>query len=142
MKFKVKVIGTYIIVLTAVIFLSVFTIIKARSSQSSIDFVRNKVSVSVAEMKQVKVDIIQIQQILTDASATGYLDGFDDAEEHFSNANKLLDNDILRKIDAGKPELSVLLKAIKIQMEAYYDVGKIMAHQYIDNDREAGKGFY
>jgi len=138
MKFKVKVIGTYIIVLTAVIFLSVFTIIKARSSQSSIDFVRNKVSVSVAEMKQVKLDIIQIQQILTDTSVTGYLDGFDDAEEHFINANKLLDNDILRKIDAGKPELAVSLKAIKIQMEAYYDVGKTMAHQYIDNGREAG----
>ncbi|RKX82100.1 MAG: hypothetical protein DRP58_10795, partial [Spirochaetes bacterium] len=83
-------------------------------------------------------DIIQIQQWLTDASATGYLDGFDLAEEYFIDANKLLDIDIERKHNLNMTDLEKSLKEVKVQLADYYEVGTKMAHQYIDNGREAG----
>jgi len=138
MKFKTKLVGTYIFIIVAVLFLSVFTIIKANSSKASANFILDKISVSLTRSKQVKVDIIQIQQWLTDASVTGYLDGFDTAEEYFQNANKLLDQDIEQKEKLGKEEISNNLKGIKVQLAEYYEVGTVMAHQYIDNGREVG----
>jgi len=138
MKFKTKFIGTYLIIIVAIAVLSVFTIIKVNIAKEHADFLRNKVRVSVSQIKQVKLDIIQIQQCLTDASATGYLDGFDLAEKYFIDANRLLDIDIERKHKLKVTDLEESLKAIKVQLADYYEVGTKMAHQYIDNGREAG----
>jgi len=140
MQLKTKVTLSYLIILLSVIFLTGFPIveIKTNGSQNSADYLRTKVSASMSEMKQVKVDIIQIQQWLTDASATAYLDGFDIAEEYFDDANRLLDKNIQREIEAEKIEIAEELKVLKKQMAVYYDVGKEMAHQYIDKGREAG----
>lgn len=138
MKLKTKVIGTYIVILAAVLFLSVFTLIKVTVSLGSVESIKNSISVSMSDMKQVKVDIIQIQQWLTDASASAYLDGFDIAEEYYNDANRLLDNEIQQKTETGSLELVKQLKDIQIQMKDYYEVGIKMAHIYIDIDREAG----
>lgn len=138
MKLKTKVIGTYIVILAAVLFLSVFTLIKVTVSLGSVESIKNSISVSMSDMKQVKVDIIQIQQWLTDPSASAYLDGFDIAEEYYNDANRLLDNEIQQKTETGSLELVKQLKDIQIQMKDYYEVGIKMAHIYIDIDREAG----
>ena len=138
MKFKTKFIGTYLFIIAAIAILSVFTIIKINIAKENADFLKNKVRVSVSQMKQIEVDIIQIQQCLTDASATGYLDGFDLAEKYFLDANRLLDLDIERKRKVNFTDLEESLKVIKIQLADYYEGGIYMAHQYIDNGREAG----
>ena len=138
MKFKTKVIGTFFIILLAVIFLSVFTIIKANGSRIRADFIKSEISVSMSEMNRIKMDVIQIQQWLTDVAVTGNIDGFDNAEGYYNNANILLDRDIQRKKEIGKADLEKILKDIKIQMQNYYELGTGMAHQYIDNGREAG----
>ncbi len=138
MKFKTKLVGTYLLIVVAIAVLSVFTIIEVDIAKANADFLRNEVRVTVSEIKQVKVDIIQIQQWLTDASATGYLDGFDLAEEYFLDANRLLDIDIERKHKLNRPDLEESLKAIKVQLADYYEIGTQMAHQYIDNGRDAG----
>jgi len=140
MQLKTKVTLSYLVILFSVIFLTVFPIIKitTNGSQNSAEFLRTKVSASMSEMKQIKVDIIQIQQWLTDVSATAYLDGFDIAEEYFDDANRLLDINIQRKVEAEKTEIAEELQDLKAQMQAYYDVGKAMAHQYIENGRIAG----
>jgi hypothetical protein len=56
------------------------------------------------------MEIIHIQQRLTDTFVTGYTNGFELAKEHFDNANLLLDKDIATgvTIDFGKISYSNL----------------------------------
>jgi len=86
MKFKTKVVGTYVMGLLALFFLSFFSILRAEKSLDEMNFIRNTILVSMENMNQIKVDVIQIQQWLTDASATGYVDGINTAEEYFIHA--------------------------------------------------------
>ncbi len=141
MRIRVKIAGSYILVLGAMIFLTLFTIMKVDDSFKALEFIKSGVSVSKEEMTSLKIDIIQIQQWLTDASATGFTDGFKEAEKFYLDANKRLDNDISRKSKAGKKELVAQLTAIKKQLAEYYSTGVTMAHEYIDNGREAGNAW-
>ncbi|MCK5735389.1 MAG: hypothetical protein KAH21_02880 [Spirochaetaceae bacterium] len=138
MKLRTAVVSSYIFILAALIALSSFTILKTSSSLSSISFIQSNIRISVSNMQQIDMDIIEIQQWLTDASATGYMDGFDLAEEYFQDANQLLTQDIERKKIAGKPELADKLVEMQALLQIYYDVGKTMAHEYVDHGREAG----
>ncbi|MCK5673601.1 MAG: hypothetical protein KAH95_09500 [Spirochaetales bacterium] len=138
MKCKTKINLTYLIVLILVIFLSVFTLVEINISHGSIDSIRNSISVSMSDMKNIKFDIIQIQQWLTDASATGYLDGFEIAKEHYDNANRLLEKEIKQKTKTGRKELVTQLEDIQNKMNNYYKVGIEMANNYINVSREAG----
>jgi len=138
MKLRTAVISSYIFILAALIALSSFTILRSNHSLTAIDFIQNNIRVSVADMNQIKMDIIQIQQWLTDAAATGYLDGFDEAEKYYQNANALIQQDIDRKMNAGKPELAEKLINMQNKLQLFYSTGKQMAHVYVDVGREAG----
>ncbi len=138
MKIKNKMFGSYIIILLLLIVLVTFTLLGLQKIDDATLFIQQRVMASVKDMGQVKIDIIQIQQWLTDASVTGYLDGFDIAKEHFDNANELIDKDIERKRLVNKLDLIPTLEELKAQLVSYYEVGVEMAHQYIDNGQEAG----
>ena len=51
----------------------------------------NKYAEGQLEIHELQFHIVQIQQFLTDVSATGDKDGFSDAEENFIAANKALE---------------------------------------------------
>jgi methyl-accepting chemotaxis protein len=81
----------------------------------------------------VMYQIVQIQQFLTDVSATADRDGFSDAEENYQNAQKLLDE--LTKL---QPESKTKFDEIRTNLQAFYDVGKAMAETYIAKGQVAG----
>ncbi len=87
----------------------------------------------VKAMDSMKLNIVQVQQWLTDASATAYTDGFDEAADArdgvYENANKL---------KADYPEKAAFLDHLLVDFEAYYETGTRMAHAYIDEGRDAG----
>jgi len=64
-----------------------------------------------------KIDVIQVQQWLTDVSATrahkGFDDGFDEAKKYYDDANKILDFVIAEHIKYNEPEMVADLKAFK-----------------------------
>ena len=88
---------------------------------------------------QLKLSIVQVQQWLTDISATrgrdGLNDGFDEAE-----ANAQLFKQLLTELK----ELDVQNRALYEQMlpafESYHEVGKKMAQSYIDEGPAGGNG--
>ncbi|MBV5320535.1 MAG: methyl-accepting chemotaxis protein [Sulfuricurvum sp.] len=87
-----------------------------------------------------KINVIQIQQWLTDISATrgakGYDDGFDEAEKYYKESNALLDQMITAEKDnASKKEE---LEKFKHDLDEYYTIGKKMAEAYIAGGPEAG----
>ena len=84
-------------------------------------------------MDAMKLNIVQVQQWLTDASATAYTDGYDeaaDAREHVYENAKLLEE--------YYPEKKDFLEKMLIDFEAYYETGVRMADAYINEGRDAG----
>ena len=62
MKIRYKIAGSYIIIIGAILFLSLFTIVKNKQSIDAVQFLRQKISLSKDDMNGVKYDIVQIQQ--------------------------------------------------------------------------------
>lgn len=71
-----------------------------------------------------KIDVIQVQQWLTDVSATraheGFDDGFDEAKNYYDDGNKILDHLIAEHIKYQEPEMVQDLKAFKSEFTQFY----------------------
>ncbi len=89
-----------------------------------------------------QLNVVQVQQWLTDISATrgakGYDDGFDEAQKHFVKANAYLDNLISMHDALGEADMVQALKAYKSDLKEFYAIGVQMAHAYIDGGEEEG----
>jgi methyl-accepting chemotaxis protein len=91
---------------------------------------------------EIKRDIEQIQQWLTDISATraaeGYDDGYAEAETYYKDAVKRTDHSIIEHDKYGEDEMVALLKDMKKSLEDYYTMGQKMAQAYIESGPEKG----
>lgn len=89
-----------------------------------------------------QLNIVQIQQWLTDISATrgaeGFDDGFEEAQKHFDKANK----DLARLIEMhgalGESKMVADLQKFEKELHAFYEVGKRMAKVYIQSGPKEG----
>ncbi|MDH5435142.1 MAG: methyl-accepting chemotaxis protein [Gammaproteobacteria bacterium] len=90
---------------------------------------------------QMRVDVIQIQQWLTDISATrgldGLNDGFDEAEKSYKSFLSLLGKFEAKYTEANDQEKLLVAQNLKASAVSYYAMGKKMAQSYI-NDGPAG----
>lgn len=84
-----------------------------------------------AKAKELQLNVVQVQQWLTDISATrgldGLNDGFDEAEKHANLFRAEID--LLIKLDQDN---AAKYPPIKQAFEAYYSQGKVMAKAYVD----------
>ena len=84
-----------------------------------------------------KLSVVQVQQWLTDISATrgqdGLNDGFEEAEKQAANFHRLITE--LQTLD---PENQQQYQAMKPVFDAYYTTGKMMAKAYIEQGPEGG----
>lgn len=89
-----------------------------------------------------QLNIVQIQQWLTDISATRgakeYDDGFDEAQKYFGKANIDLDRLIRMHAELDETEMVLDLKNYKKDLKEYYALAVHMAHSYIDRGAEEG----
>ena len=87
-------------------------------------------------------DIIQVQQWLTDISATraheGFDDGFSEAQKYFEDGNKALDTLIKEHKRYGEADMVANLEAYKKDFKDFYEVGKEMANVYIKHGSAEG----
>ena len=84
-------------------------------------------------LKDVRFHVVQIQQFLTDASATGDTDPFSEAEQHKTGALERLDDFL-----AVMPRHSAAVGELKSAVAALYELGVVMAQAYINEGRDAG----
>ena len=86
---------------------------------------------------QLKLSVVQVQQWLTDISATraaeGFDDGFDEADVHAKEVY-----DILDKLVALNSDYSDEVEDIRSKFEPYYETGQKMAQAYIDDGPKGG----
>jgi len=84
-------------------------------------------------MKDIRFHVVQIQQFLTDVSATADRDGFNDAKEHYQLALKQLD-----ELKTISPQYGPDADTTRAAIDTFYQVGQRMAEGYISGGRETG----
>jgi len=86
---------------------------------------------------QLKLSVVQVQQWLTDISATrakdGLNDGFDEAK---NNADKF--KSLIQELTELDPDNAELFQSMLPVFDAYYETGKKMAQSYIDDGPAGG----
>ncbi|HQV33890.1 MAG TPA: hypothetical protein PKV71_18530, partial [Calditrichia bacterium] len=101
------------------------------------EFARDKGYKGADLVRRLELNVVQVQQWLTDISATraaeGFDDGFDEAEHYAREFSTNLQN-----LEAIYPEESARFKDLSAAFAAFYAGGKDMAQQYIDGGPEAG----
>jgi len=89
-----------------------------------------------------QLDVVQIQQWLTDISATraeeGFDDGYDEAEHYFQKANNTVDRLIKRYTSVEDMQRVNELELFKKDLQEYYNMGKMMANVYIQEGSTQG----
>lgn len=87
--------------------------------------------------KRIKLDVVQVQQWLTDISATrgrdGLDDGFDLAAEYAADFEVAV-----AELEALRPELAPELEELRAVFETYYSTGAKMANAFIAGGPEQG----
>jgi len=124
-----------------VMLLFIFQIILARSLLVTVKNLtltaKNSGYAGAALAKEIQLDVTQVQQWLTDISATRAAEGFDDGFSEAANYANLFDKHIeaLKKLH---PDNKEDLNALKQSFAAYYKKGKWMANEYIKGGPEMG----
>jgi methyl-accepting chemotaxis protein len=88
---------------------------------------------ALVAMLDARFQVIQIQQYLTDVSATGESDGFADARTAYERAGASLD-----LLARHQPELGGQVVSIKASLATFHALGVDMANAYIKSGRAAG----
>ena len=98
-------------------------------------------------IRDLQVDVIQVQQFLTDASATHNHDSFDDAEKYHKDFSVQIAKlaGVLAKVDPSRQspafhDIRSITESLPAEFENFNDLGVKMAHVYIDQGTEAGNG--
>jgi methyl-accepting chemotaxis protein len=96
----------------------------------------------VAVHKQIQIDVIQVQQWLTDVSATRGLDGLDDGWAQAADNAEAFKRDVARaKVLArqlGAADLEAAFDEVATPFDDYYQTGQRMARAYVDQGPAGG----
>ncbi len=88
---------------------------------------------AVVSMLSTRFHVVQIQQFLTDVSATGDDDGLGAAAENLKEARQYL-----AKLATLLPERKSDIDQIMALLDSFHDAGVLMAKTYVAQGREAG----
>lgn len=123
-----------------IIFFLGFMIIQFNYANNNLKLVKEmntKYFSTISKTDKLKLDIVEVQQWLTDISATraakGFDDGFDKAEKYAQDVSVIIEE--LKQIN---PENIREFEKIEKSFKPYYETGKSMARAYIDEGPDKG----
>lgn len=105
------------------------------SARTGIAQLHDQVSPEAWAAEKMALDIVQVQQFLTDVSATHHPEGYQEAEAFAEDFQKTLKQ--FREFDLSTTQVSELA-VIEKDFAAFYESGKRMAASYISGGTEAG----
>ena len=132
MKLRFLILGAAGALSIAVIFMALLTIFSLHSLET-LGLKNEQWTLIRAESLTAQFHVVQIQQFLTDASATGDEGGIEEAQTHLK-----LFFDNLNTIENQKTEVAKNIDEMKKDATELFNVGKEMAHAYISKGRDAG----
>ena len=117
--------------------------------QSKVDNLRaimsntiNQNTKMIGLVKDIKLNVVQVQQFLTDISATRALDGLDDGYKAAEENAGIFHKNLKAAIDLAEEQKSEKIKGILEKTDKsfipYYEIGKKMAAAYIEGGAEQG----
>ncbi len=140
-----KIIGGYIAAIAVIGFLSAVIANNAIGFRKIAQASEYEILPNTLNAKELQMHVIQVQQWLTDISATrgaeGFDDGYDEAEEHakaFREIVKGYRDFYSAKSDSKKTEQ---MDTLQKSFDEFYSVGKQMAAAYIEYGPERGNEF-
>ncbi|MCI4625214.1 MAG: bacteriohemerythrin [Candidatus Magnetoovum sp. WYHC-5] len=137
MKIKHKLILNSTVCLTLIVLTGMFGYVYSDRYAKDMDTIKKRHFPLYATCKDLKFDVVQVQQWLTDISATRGLNGLNDGIEKAAQFKKEGVQKI-QEIGALVKGSSFALDAIKTAFETYYNVGLEMASGYIQYGPEVG----
>jgi len=124
------------------LFLMFFSTNSLKDSISMFDSIRSNSIKEIILVNHIKYNIVQVQQWLTDISATrgaeGYDDGFAEAKAHSNEFLKLTKELESTLKDGNKQKLISNLHNVTSTFSSFYSEGKAMAQVYIDKGPNEG----
>ncbi len=103
----------------------------------AVDFEQTTLGPTLDAVEELKLGVIEVQQWLTDISATRGLNGFDDGKTKAKKQyEKALSN--IAEIKRLSPEFSGSLTTFKVHFDAFYQAGVEMAEAYIAGGPASG----
>jgi methyl-accepting chemotaxis protein len=120
----------------ALVFLAVLVFTSWSGLRTAIETSRDENTVALpalVAMLETRFNVVQVQQYLTDVSATGESDGFKDAKAAHDAALKDLDS-----ISRLEPRLAEQVAQTKAGLGAFHTLGIEMANTYNSAGRDAG----
>lgn len=117
-------------------FVIAFCIVELRQIQQGVAQMQQDILPYELLADEMALDVVQVQQYLTDVSATHDREGFDDAAKYaqaFKDGMRTL-----QKHYAQQPAKLTELERLETAFDQYYAVGKRMAEAYITGGMEAG----
>ncbi len=136
-KFKINQIlwGTALLIAAVLSLNTTLNYLNVSKTNSLVTEKRDEVLPHVFNFMNLKIDVIQVQQWLTDISATraheGFDDGFLEAKKYFDEGNELLDHLISEHTKYNEPEMVKELESFKSDFSSFYQIGTKMANAYI-----------
>lgn len=142
LKVKNKITICFMIPVTLIVLFAVWTFSVTKAVHNDIETAKN-VNVEYALLaEKMSRDIIQIQQWLTDISATRGLDGLDDGFKEAEKSYQTFLSGLARFEQAYENEKNQQglqkIKDLREKTSAYYETGKKMANGYIEAGPESG----
>ncbi|MDH5560505.1 MAG: bacteriohemerythrin [Deltaproteobacteria bacterium] len=122
--------------------LIVFILLSVKDTRHKATLTKDESSVFLIKSLEAKLDVVQVQQWLTDISATRAKDGFDDgfveAEKSAKGFKKKLGEIRVMFVNENDKEKVQLIDHILLDFDVYYKTGRKMAQAYIDQGSEGG----
>ena len=134
--------GASFVIILQLVISTYYTYSTAHQIDERLETQVKEVTPQLFRFLELQKDIIQVQQWLTDISATrgkpGFDDGFGEAEVYFNKGNQMLDSLIIAHEGFGERQMVNDLEQFKSDFKAFYDGGIVMAQAYIDGGPETG----
>jgi len=142
-RIRTQIIGGFALISMLILLLSIHSVFSTRATLFDLKNLKNEIVVQTMSFMELDRDIIEIQQWLTDVSATRAMEGFDDgfaeAESYYKAGMDILNKRLNDKgLKAGEIDE---LEKLKSEIDAFYKVGKQMADVYVKHGPEAGNEF-
>lgn len=134
---RIKILLPVIIMLTFFMIFMGGQIVQTRGNLNQVKTMNDRYYATLSHSKDLKLAVVQVQQFLTDISATRAEDGLDDGYEE-AGEHALHVEEIVGQLILINPEHTEALTIIKRDFDSYYEVGKKMAAAYINNGTAQG----
>ncbi|MGE7675798.1 methyl-accepting chemotaxis protein [Lysinibacillus sp. NPDC094403] len=137
MTIKVRSIVSFGLIVILVLIMGIFQEQNAKSQLEQVHLMKEKTLQTTLLADEMKLSVVQVQQYLTDISATRALNNLDDGFEQAEKYSKVFYQN-LEKLKNLHSEDQKRLESIKVAFDEYYSTGQKMANSYIQGGPELG----